>query len=155
MDVPKRKSPRIPCYDYSTPNYYFITICTANKKCIFGKPGYLNRFGKIVEDCLLKIPVINPAVSIDKYVIMPNHVHVIMVINGDGCQKSIPQIVGQYKMTVTKKIRSLVPEKEVWQRSFHDHIIRNQERYELIWMYIENNPIKWEDDCFFNYHTEE
>ena len=150
MDLPKRKSPRIPEYDYSTPNYYFITICTANKKCIFGKPGILNRFGKLAEDCLLKISAINPDVRIDKYVIMPNHVQVIMVITDDGCQKNIPQIVGQYKMAVTKKIRSIHPEMQVWQRSFHDHIVRNQERYELIWMYIENNPLKWEDDCFYD-----
>lgn len=149
MDVPKRKSPRIPRYDYSTPNYYFITICTANRKCIFGKPNNLNQFGIIAKDCLLKIPVINPDVRIDKYVVMPNHVHAIMVIDRDGLQKSIPQIVGQYKMAVTKKIRSIELEKEVWQRSFHDHVIRNQERYELIWTYIENNPLKWEDDCFY------
>ena len=150
MDVPKRKSPRISGYDYSTPNYYFITICTANRKCIFGKPGKLNRFGKIAEDCLLKISTINPDVRIDKYVIMPNHVHAIMVIADDGFQKNIPQIIGQYKMIITKKIRNIQPEIEVWQRSFHDHIIRNQERYELIWMYIENNPLKWEDDCFYD-----
>ena len=149
MNTPKRKSPRIPHYDYSTPNHYFITICTSDKKCIFGQPGKLNRLGEIAEDCLLTIPAINPKVRIDKYVVMPNHVHVIVVIDDDGCQKSIPQIVGQYKMAVTKEIHKIEPGKEVWQRSFHDHIIRNQERYELIWMYIENNPIKWEEDCFF------
>ena len=104
MDSPKRKSPRIPRYDYATPNYYFITICTANKKCIFGKPGNLNRFGIIAKECLLKIPVINHDIRIDKYVVMPNHIHAIMVIERDGLQKSIPQIIGQYKMAVTKII---------------------------------------------------
>ena len=94
--------------------------------------------------------MINPDIRIDKYVIMPNHVHVIMAMERNSLQKSIPRIIGQYKMAVTKIIRSMEPEKEVWQRSFHDHIIRNQERYELIWMYIENNPIKWEDDCFYD-----
>lgn len=155
MDMPKRKSPRIPQYDYSTPNYYFITICTANKKCIFGQPRKLNQLGKVAEDCLLTIPVINPDIRIDKYVVMPNHIHAIIVIDGAGFQKSIPQIVGQSKMAVTKKIRCIEPEKEVWQRSFHDHVIRNQERYELIWMYIENNPIKWEEDCFYNRGNDE
>ncbi len=149
MDLSKRKSPRIPKYDYTTPNYYFITICTDNKKCIFGKPGKLNWFGQIAEDCLLKIHVINPDVYIDKYVIMPNHVHAIIVIDREGLHKNIPQIVGQYKMAVTKKIRNVEPEKVVWQRSFHDHVIRNREGYKLIWQYIDNNPIKWEEDCFF------
>ena len=146
--LPKRKSPRIPEYDYSTPNYYFITICTHEKKCIFGNPGKLNALGKIAEECLLNIPKIYAGVHIDKYVVMPNHVHAIMVVNSDDVKKSISQIIGQYKMAVTKLIRQCEPEKIIWQRSFHDHIIRNQQRYELIWMYIENNPIKWVEDCF-------
>ena len=152
MDLPKRKSARIPNYDYSTPNYYFVTICTENKKCIFGKPENLNYCGKIAEACILKIPGIMPGILIDKYVVMPNHIHAIIVIEAnipDDCRKSITQIIGQYKGAVTKMIRSKEPNKTIWQRSFHDHIIRDQKQYELIWTYIENNPIKWEEDCFY------
>ena len=152
MMLPKRKSPRIPGYDYATPNYYFITICTHDKKCIFGKPNQLNRCGKIAEHCLLKMPEINSGVYIDKYVVMPNHIHAIMVISSDvdhSDANNISRIIGQYKMAVTKKIRNVEPEKVVWQRSFHDHVIRNREGYKLIWQYIDNNPIKWEEDCFF------
>lgn len=152
MNLPKRKSPRIPEYDYGTPNYYFVTICTHEKKCIFGKPGELNGFGKIAESCLLKIPMLYSDILIDKYVIMPNHIHAIIVIRSDP-QKSrktdLSIVLGQYKMTVTKLIRLREPGKKVWQRSFHDHIIRNQRRYEWIWMYIENNPLKWEEDGFY------
>ena len=151
MEFINRKSPRIPQYDYSTPNYYFITICTHNKDCIFGTPGQLNDYGKIAEQSLLKIPDLFSSVRIEKYFIMPNHIHAIFVLEESKSQNAnnLAVILGQYKMTVTKKIRSMDPDKKVWQRSFHDHIIRNLKSFEKIWLYIENNPLKWEDDCFF------
>ena len=151
MDYPKRKSPRIVNYDYSSPNYYFITICTHGKKCIFGKPDQLNRYGKYAKECLLKMEELNESILIDKYVIMPNHVHAIIVIQSDTepKNKDIPTIIGQYKTAVTKLIHKIDPKMTVWQRSFHDHVIRNQRQYELIWTYIDNNPLSWEKDCFF------
>ena len=149
IELPKRKSPRICGYDYSTPNYYFITICTHEKKCIFGKPNQLNENGKIAEEYLKKIPEIFHNVSLDKYVVMPNHIHGIFILKDDNETSDIAVILGQYKMAVTKAIRNIDPGRIVWQRSFHDHIIRNQASYEKIWMYIENNPLKWEEDCFY------
>ena len=148
MELPKRKPTRIPNYDYSLPNYYFITICTHDKKCIFGKPGEMNVFGRYAEENLLNIPIQNPEIRVDKYVIMPNHIHVILVLS-ENSPKNIPTVIGQFKMSVTKRIREMKPGMEVWQRSFHDHIIRNQSGYEKIWTYIENNPQKWEEDCFY------
>ena len=97
----------------------------------------------------MKIPDIYPWIRVDKYVVMPNHVHVILIADENDMQVSIANIVGQYKMSVTKLIRKSSPEKIVWQRSFHDHIIRNQKSYEKIWNYIEDNPRKWEEDCFY------
>ena len=158
MELSKRKSPRIAGYDYSTPNYYFITICTHKKTCIFGSPSNLNQYGKIAEDYLLKIPEIHPTVRLDKYVVMPNHIHGIFIIEKPEHEQALQDlsvILGQYKMSVTKKIRMRNPEMTVWQRSFHDHVIRNQAGYEKIWMYIENNPIKWEEDCFYCTNSEE
>ena len=152
MFLPKRKTARLSGYDYSTPNYYFITICTYQKICIFGKPGQLNSFGKIAENNLLKIPRLNPKIELDKYVIMPNHIHAIFVVRDEKTEKGLENlsvIVGQYKASVTKEIRRLESNKEVWQRSFHDHIIRSQKSYEKIWTYIDNNPLKWEEDCFY------
>ena len=149
MEFSKRKSPRIPGYDYSKSNYYFVTICSHEKACIFGVPGNLNENGKIAEECLLKIRDIYPWVRIDKYVVMPNHVHAIMIIEKADEQVPITRVVGQYKMSVTKMIRRSNPDKVVWQRSFHDHIIRNQVDYERIWLYIHGNPQKWSEDCFF------
>lgn len=149
MDLPKRKSPRIQKYNYGLPNYYFITICTHEKKCMFGNPGELSLYGKIAEECLLHIPKLNANIILDKYVVMPNHIHAILIISQESETKSIPVIIGQYKMAVTKRIRQMESDRQVWQRSFHDHIIRNQAAYDKIWTYIENNPLKWEEDCFY------
>ena len=148
MDLAKRKSPRIPGYDHSTANFYFITICTQKKKCMFGKPGELNWMGKIAEENLLLIPELYPNIRLDHYVVMPNHIHAILDFQNSG-EMDLNIVVGQYKMSVTKRIREKIPGVLVWQRSYHDHVIRNQPGYEKIWMYIENNPLKWEKDCFY------
>jgi REP element-mobilizing transposase RayT len=102
----------------------------------------------IVEKHLQKLPEYYNNVIVDKYVVMPNHMHMILILNGENCP-SVPQIIGQFKTGVTKEIRRIYPDTDVWQRSFHDHIIRNQKSYEKIWLYIEGNPQNWEKDCFF------
>ena len=149
--LPNRKSTRIPNYNYSSHNYYFVTICTAEKKCIFGNPERINEFGRIVGDCIQCIPNIYPQATVDKWVVMPNHVHMILVI-GNGRDVGLPdltRVIGQLKMAVTKRIRRLDPDIIVWQRSFYDHIIRDEKSYQKIWEYIENNPLKWKEDCFY------
>ena len=79
---------------------------------------------------------------------MPNHIHMILVIE-KGQVISLTQIIGQYKSGVTRDVRKTMPKLTLWQRSFPDHVIRNQKAYETIWTYIENNPDKWEEDCFW------
>ena len=144
---PVRKHPRLASYDYSKPNYYFVTICTHEKKCMFGTPHRLNWKGKIAEEGLMQIPKHFPSVFVDKFVVMPNHVHGIIVLQDSGAD--VPTVVGQYKAFVTKQIRKREPDVQIWQTSFHDHVIRSQEKYEKIWNYIEGNPAKWCEDCFF------
>ena len=148
MDKSTRKPTRIPHYDYKTPNYYFITICTHDKKCIFGNPGKLNSYGMIAEEELIHLEILFPSVKIDKYVIMPNHVHCILILEEGNY--SVSTCMGLYKSGVSRKIHQLNQSVQVWQRSFHDHIIRNQQAYEKIYMYIENNPQKWKEDCFYS-----
>ena len=143
-----RKSPRMQHYDYSNENYYFITICTHNKKCLFGRPEENNFLRKLVEQHISKIETHYQCVQLDKYVVMPNHIHMILVLN-QGQQVNIQQVIGQFKSGVTRTARKNTGEKQIWQRSFHDHVIRDQAGYEKIWLYIENNPIKWEEDCFY------
>lgn len=151
MEFPKRKSPRIPGYSYGTPNCYFITICTFEKKCIFGEPGILSKYGIIAEECLRKIPEYYPNISIDQSIVMPNHIHVLFTVQNGGAEETsdLTTVIGQYKMSVTKIIRGLNPKMQVWQRSFHDHVIRSRTAYERIWEYIKYNPMKWEEDCFY------
>ena len=148
MPFYSRKTTRIPGYDYATCNYYFITVCTYEKACIFGKPNKLNTIGKIADRHISQLSSHYQGVHIDKYVIMPNHIHMIVVLDGTE-NPPVTQIVGQLKTGITKEIRQLYSDMIVWQRSFHDHVIRNQAGYEKIWTYIENNPLKWEEDCFY------
>lgn len=147
ITYPKRKSPRLKDFDYATPNYYFVTICTHEKKCLFGKPEQLNTFGKYAESGFLGINKHFPKCKIDKFVVMPNHVHAIIVIQSG--ESSLSTIVGSYKSYVAKQIHAHHPNRTVWQSSFHDHVIRNQAGYEKIWTYIDSNPLKWNDDCYF------
>ena len=83
---------------------------------------------------------------------MPNHVHAIVAIEGENQRHRLDTIIGLYKSGVTREIRKEIPNIQIWQRSFHDHVIRNQQQYEKIWTYIDNNPLKWELDCFYTDH---
>ena len=161
MDLPIRKNTRLKDYDYSNNGYYFITICTHNKKCILGNIvgdglplPQLTANGKIVNEFILKVNIKYPCVKIDKYVIMPNHIHIMFQIENDGRgnpSPTIPNVVGWLKYNITKQINKVnnKPETKVFQRSFHDHIIRSKADYLKIWNYIDTNPQKWNDDCFY------
>ncbi len=152
MNIPTRKPTRIPGFDYASEHYYFATICTYEKKCIFGAMGNLNLLGKIAERELQEVDGHYQGVHIDKMVIMPNHVHAIIAIgceNKDIAYPNLSTIVGQHKSGVTRKIREIIPGLTVWQRSYYDHIIRNRADYEKIWNYIDGNPRKWMDDCYY------
>ena len=152
MELPKRKQNRLSCFDYRNPGYYFITICTRDKENLFwdhsnSENPKLSSIGIIVEQSICRIPNVYPIIHLDKYVVMPNHVHFILIVeryeeNPDGL--SISTIVGQ-----TKRVASKAAKRELWQRSFHDHIIRNEKDYQMIWKYIEDNPRKWKEDRFY------
>ena len=142
-----RKPTRIPKYDYTNDNYYFITICTHEKECIFGTVEQLNQLGEIAMQDLQNIENCYEGVRIDNCIVMPNHVHAIIVL--ENANTSLNQVIGLYKSGVSRKIRKIVPDMQVWQRSYHDHIIRNQAAYEKIWNYVQFNGEKWKEDCFF------
>ena len=135
-------------YDYATSNYYFVTVCTCDKQCIFGMTGKLTQWGKIAEQGILCITEHYPDVIVDQYVVMPNHIHAILYLKGGKINLS--RVIGSYKSYVSKKIHETEPDKTIWQTSFHDHIIRNENAYRKIWQYIESNPVNWEKDCFYS-----
>lgn len=154
--LPKRKLIRLPKFDYATHAYYFITICCKDRKRLFGKivgaaympPVHviLSKTGEIAEKNLLAIEEHTPQVHIEKYVIMPNHLHMILSIGGSGeaaaggiyAAPTVPRIMNSYKASVSRDAGF-----PIWQRSFYDHIIRNQPDFEETWKYIDNNPLQW------------
>ncbi len=152
----RRKPNRLAGHDYSAPGYYFITVCTENHDLLLGRicaredgtvsaEMVLNETGRTVERAILAIPAHYPGAALDKYVVMPNHVHLIVAITDDPDHKSsIPTIVRQFKRAVSVELG-----KSIWQLGFHDHIIRGEADYREIWTYIDNNPLKWVLDKYY------
>ena len=153
-----RKQNRLKNYDYSQNGYYFVTICTAKKKSLFstiiGQPDgdadmKLTGIGKIAANQLFDLEK-RYDVAIDKYVIMPNHIHLILKIDMtlSGNRPTLSDIIRAYKSLTTKECRKFY-KGDIWQSSFYDHVIRNEKDYLRIYEYIENNPLKWADDEYF------
>ena len=158
MELPKRKSPRIPGYDYSTNGAYFITVCTYEKKQLFGSIGADSISARMVERTFLETIQKYDNVKSPVYVVMPNHFHAIIQIERVDMESAptISQIIQSFKRYSTVEYIKLVNENKlprfdgkVWQRSFHDHVVRGEKDYLEIWNYIEGNPSKWEEDCFY------
>jgi len=172
-----RRSIRLPGCDYSVPGMYFVTICAKNREYLFGDVAdgemRLNEFGRIVENELKKTPTIRPNIILDEYIVMPNHLHVILQIikqydrenesnGGRGVLQYAPAMFGQFvsssqtigaiirglKGSSTKQINLIreTPTNPVWQRNFYDHVIRNDKSLNKIRQYIKNNPFNWQND---------
>lgn len=161
-ELPQRKETRLKHFDYSTNGAYFITVCTENHKCILSKivgDGFpvpqLTECGKITENIMNEIEIKYDNVRVDKYVIMPNHIHIILTISdvfGTGNPSpTVSNIIAWFKYTSTKLINQKYNSvgNRIFQRSFYDHIIRNENDYKEIWQYIENNPAKWLEDKYY------
>lgn len=156
-DFPDRKPNRLKDFDYASFGTYFITLCTKDRAQLLGRivPGnyleppevILSAYGKIAETYLKRIP------GIDKYVIMPDHIHMILLkwdvfeTGNNGAMwaspptkslKTVSQDIRSFKILVSKEIGF-----SIWQRSFYDRILRNDTEYRQVWDYIENNPVLW------------
>ena len=172
----KRRLMRLKGYDYSQSGYYFVTICTKDKEEWFGRVDggemRLNEFGKIASNFWAEIAAHFKYVSIDAFSVMPNHVHGILIIEENMARKMVgnadlrsdqrnafmhslqdrtkmllSKIIQQYKASVTRKINSLEDGLNFgWQKSFYDHVIRNDRSLDNLRRYIINNPLKWELD---------
>ncbi len=157
MVLPQRKSNRLTGFDYSQNGAYFVTLCTKNNKHFFGEipgstPGtseaclQLSPIGRTTEDEIKNISDIYEQIAIDKHVVMPNHIHMIILILSGISQHTptLSRIVQQFKGAVTKRIGF-----SIWQKSFYDRIIRNEKEYLKIWEYIDTNPAKWKEDRYY------
>ena len=191
MDLPSRKPVRLKEYDYSAPGTYFVTICSKDRRCILSiiedvpnnavgeglaPPAViLLDAGKSVKSQILDLPNRFPMLSVDRYVIMPNHVHLLLTLRGnpDGTNvlregqapplrtspegthqltssgDSIISIVGAFKSLTTIEWHRLGGDGPLWQRSFYDHIVRTEADYRDIASYIDTNPCRWSQDRFF------
>jgi len=156
MPLPQRKSPRLQGYDYSQSGAYFVTICVQKMQQVFGDivdgDMQYNSWGQVAHDCWVQIPDHYSSVELDAFVIMPNHVHGILLLTPlepPLTQKRVTlgRIIGAYKAAVTRTIQPL---SKLWQERYHDHIIRNTQDLSRIREYVVNNPLKWETDTYYS-----
>ena len=158
----KRKHPRLARYDYSTAGAYFITICTQNRKCLLSyiagqklAPAEIRytAYGKIAEEQLFLLEKRYPCLKIDQYVIMPNHIHAILLLDGAAGaspRSTITDIVCAYKSLTTRACKKVQPIEKLFQTSFYEHVIRGREDYDDIAEYIANNSKQWELDKLYS-----
>ena len=163
-----RKSIRLKEYDYSLPGFYFVTICTHKRKCIFGtiiNGDYtLNQHSLIAQKYITLISSHFENANIDCFIVMPNHVHFILQITHETVgaihelplqpserrKMLLPKIIGFYKMNVSKQIRLQLLNSDIWQRNYYEHVIRNQEELHSTREYIQNNPLQWIGDQYYS-----
>ena len=167
MEFAKRKHPRLKSFDYSQNGCYFVTLCTENKQPSLSCVGrglapadhtaiQLSPIGQIVEQELLALPNRYPFVIVDKYVIMPTHLHAIIHLEGNTANAlprgTLMDIICTLKSLTTRIYNQgnhLIGHK-IWQTSFFEKVIRNEKSYAAVWEYIEANPLKWEEDEYYS-----
>ncbi len=164
-DSPERKRNRLKGFSYSQNGIYFLTVCTKDKRCILGRivgdgdldvpQMILSDYGRIIERYIQSIEQAYRNITIMNYAVMPNHIHLIVMLYSDnnafGDEKTknpanddIPVMISAFKKLVNKEIGF-----NIWQRSYHDHVIRSEAAFNTIWEYVDNNPVRWKRDCFY------
>jgi len=173
QDIYHRKSIHLRGYDYSQSGWYFITLCTYQRLPLFcnivGSSMVLNPAGAAVEKCWHEIPGHFPQVTLDAFVIMPNHLHGIIMLDDNvgandylplqsglssrrqyGTSRTIGSIVRGFKIAVTRWFHANTDVQVIWQRNYYEHIIRNEESYLKIAEYIQANPSMWQNDTYYS-----
>ena len=167
-EIHHRRSIRLKGYDYSRNGAYDITICTQDREHIWGEIvgatlcGRPNNPHTIIDRWISETKNKFGDIKVDKYVIMPNHIHMIIFLlgddgeSGDHAGSPLPRIVEWLKtMTTNEYIRGVKSgiyppfNRRIWQRNYYEHIMRDKDDYEKRWRYIEENPIKWQEDEFY------
>lgn len=165
-DIYRRKQLRLKSYDYSTNGAYYITICTYNRRNLFGEiingKVVVNKYGEMIDNCWNDLTCRFNNIILDKFIIMPDHFHGIIIIGNDfsykkcngqaqglPLQMTISQIIGAFKSITTNEFirlyNSNVTFYKLWQRGFYEHIIRNKYELEQTRKYIINNPFLWDN----------
>ena len=167
LEQKKRKNTRLTSYDYSSNGAYFLTICTKDRRDLLGRiivgdahPGVTNpvapsvilsEIGDAAKTYIKNIGMVYDNATVHKYVIMPNHIHIILFVKNtqDAPASSPTKSVVAKVVNAFKSLVSRQSGESVWQRSYHDHIIRNEEDYLRIWQYMDENPAKWAEDRYY------
>lgn len=171
MNLPIRKNLRIKDFDYKSENIYFVTICSKNQECIFCNIDdeitnvnfdvidfnnciHYSNIGMIIVKALESIETIYIGVKLKEYVIMPNHLHLLIQITDEiennANDIDISKIIGSFKRFVTQLVNKGNKQKiVVWQKSFYEHIVRNEKDYNRILEYIIYNPYRWKLDEYY------
>lgn len=168
MNSPKRKQLRLSAYPYQQAGTYFVTICVDKRRRILWQTPVgahsvrpeglqaaqvLSSTGMVVDHTIRQIPEHYQTVSVEKYVIMPNHVHLLLFLHpaensqGSGrtlCAPTLSRVIKHLKESVTKQLG-----RPIWQKSYYDHIIRNEGDFLQVWQYIDGNPAKWLEDPYY------
>ena len=173
MNFPRRKQLRLSQYDYSQNGCYYITICSYQRECIFGEvinsKMVLNDLGKLIETYWRNLPKRFPNISVTPYIVMPNHLHGIIIIDQTaalGCGKPHPYapestptmnqrasigndglfgIIRTFKSSTTTAANRIyeTPGRKLWQRNYYDRIVRNEQELSKLTVYIQENALKW------------
>ena len=163
--LPNRRSIRLRDYDYVQNSAYFVTLCVAQRLCLFGditdRVMRCSSVGEVVESAWNDLPNHTPRLILDAWVIMPNHLHGIVIFPGDPKAENLAQtmprglkpgslgaVVGGFKSAVSREVavKNLSLIKPFWQRNYYERIIRNDREFNATRKYIESNPVRWDDD---------
>ncbi len=161
MQGPVRKPLRLPQFDYGRFGRYFVTICTRERRKLLseirrgdpcGRPQVeLSVYGRLAESCFSRVEALYP-VRFEKWVLMPNHVHVLLQLEPERATARVAptlgRVVGAYKSLAANACRTAGLSGGLWQRGYHDHVIRGEADYREIWSYIDTNPDKWAEDPY-------
>lgn len=170
MEKVRRKRIRLPETEYRF-GWFFVTVCTYDRKEILAKivpdfvgaddsvrpcgalpsPVILSAVGEVVKECLEQLIDEENGITVNKYVIMPNHVHAIVCIDatrGGQSRPPLQKMMQKFKSMSTRRVWNMGYTK-LWQRSYFDHVIRNEADYFRIWQYIDDNPAHWAEDEYY------
>ncbi len=172
MELPKRKATRLKGYDYSLNNGYFVTVCTHNRKHVFGHiPNVgqglapaeteLSVYGMIARKQIMNLETRYPFLKIDKYIIMPDHIHMIIMFNkeamtagaspcpteekSDFTKVTLSDVMCAFKSLTTRACKQNGFSGKLFHSSYNDEIIRNVQHYEEIWKYVDTNILRWQE----------
>jgi putative transposase len=145
---PHRKRLRLPHHDYGTPGAYFVTVCTHERASLFGGVAdgtvQLNHAGRMVGDAWAGIPARHSAVALDTFVVLPDHLHGIIVLQEPAASGAdLPELMRRFKSFTTARWRGATGAMRLWQRGYHDRVVRGDGELDRIRRYIEENPQRW------------